>query len=752
MNMKANPNQNQNSTASLRPETAVARIAAFRHRGLLLAALALLAVVPMLSVLQGGFLDWDDPYYVTHNFRIHQLSWGNIVDLFRLNPQNGPIPNGQYTPLAELTLMIEHRMVGLTSWVFHATNLLIHAANVLLVYLLLRKLRADRPWAWLTAALFAVHPLHVESVAWIAERKDVLCALFYLGALILYLHFRETQKLRYYAGAFAAGLFALLSKPMAVTLPAVLVLCDLYLRRPLSDQWKRPWLLPFAGLSLAFAAITVHTHVGYGVIRSGEVGDVAQNVMMASWNFFWFVGKSLWPVGLSAYVPVPPATAATATVYSLALLGVVALIAGLGCYSWRRGLRLVPFGIFFFMAALLPVSRLVPIGIRYMVADRFFYIPGIGFLMLLAYGLVWWVRRPGAWRPGRVAVVAALLLFGGGLTFAQSRVWRSSETLWTHVLKRVPDATVALNGRALAHLDAGRLDQAAAELERSLQADSDFEETWSLRARLAYRQGDLGAAERYLATAEAKRLSPLLGADLKAKLRSAAGDHRGAILALSSYVELQPSAPEFYRGMAWEALHLGEEKNAVACLETAQDLAPAQQAAWERFLAHNDPDWARQPESTRLLAAGIEAFPEAYDFAQAMHFWAQDEDRALQEYNLILVYFEDALACWHRAAAIAGAQCPLSAVDLKNFDRKLGIVAYNKGCILAKSGRADEALAALRQAFRHDAALRENARADTDLAALRQNPDFIELTQSPGALMRRGGLEHVQMASNARTL
>ena len=300
--------------------------------------------------------------------------------------------------------------------------------------------------------------------------------------------------------------------------------------------------------------------------------------------------------------------------------------------------------------------------------------------MLLAYGLVWWVRRPGAWRPGRVAVVAALLLFWGGLTFAQSRVWRSSETLWTHVLKRVPDATVALNGRALAHLDAGRLDQAAAELERSLQADSDFEETWSLRARLAYRQGDLGAAGDFSRRRKPRGLSPLLGADLKAKLRSAAGDHRGAILALSSYVELQPSAPDFYRGWLGRRCIWATSRTPSLVWRRPGNCASGASGIRD-YLSRNDPI-GRASRRWCGCWPRISARSCAYDFAREMRFWVQDEDRALQEYNLILVYFEDALACWHRAAAIAGAQRPLSAVDLKNFDRKLGIVAYNKGCIL----------------------------------------------------------------------
>ncbi|HOO21773.1 MAG TPA: phospholipid carrier-dependent glycosyltransferase [Kiritimatiellia bacterium] len=740
---------NANSLNPAEARTMSHRRRAFR---LALAGLVLLAVVPLLPSLPGKFLDWDDPYYVTHNFRIHQLSWANAADLFRLAPRNGPIPNGQYTPLAELTLMVEHRLAGLTPWVYRATNVAIHALNVLLVYVLLRKLRADRAWAWLTAALFAVHPLHVESVAWIAERKDVLCAFFYLGAMISYLHFRDTGRRWQYLAALAAGVLALLSKPMAVTLPAVLVLCDLYLRRPLAEQWKRPWLLPFAGLSLVFAGITLRTHTGYGIIRGGEVGNVVQNAMMACWNFFWFAGKTVWPVGLTAYVPVPPAGAATTVLYVLALLGVAALAAGLAVYSWRRGLRLVPFGVFFFMVALLPVSRLVPIGIRYMVADRFFYIPGIGFLMLLACGLVRWVRRPGAARPVRIAAVAALVLAWGGLTFAQSRVWRTSETLWTHVLERVPDATVALNGLALARLNDGQLERSDDYLQRSLQADPDFEETWALRSRLAYRQGDLEAAERYLDVAKTKGLSPLLGADIEAKLKSAAGDHQGAILARSAYVELQPAAPEFYRGMAWDALHLGDESQALACLAKAQELAPAVQVEMERFLSANDPEWARQPERVRLLAAGIAVFPAAYDFAQDMHFRVRNEARALKEYDLILANFEEALACWRRAAAAAGEAGPLTAEALSHFGRMLGIAAYNKGCLLAKSGRTDEALAALRRAFEQDASLRANARTDADLAALRENPDFIELTRSPDAGMRRGESLQAQIISNARTL
>ena len=199
-------------------------------------------------------------------------------------------------------------------------------------------------------------------------------------------------------------------------------------------------------------------------------------------------------------------------------------------------------------------------------------------------------------------------------------------------------------------------------------------------------------------------------------------------------------------------MHLGDEKNTVACMVKAQTLASAQQAALGEFLARHDPEWSRQPEQTRLWAAGIDAFRNIYEFAHELHFWANNEARAAVEYDLILAQFEAALACWHRAAAAAGAASPISAAELKNLDRKLGIAAYNKGCILAKGGRTDEALAALRRAFEHDASLRANARMDADLAALRGDPDFIELTESPDAGLRCAGPFRVQIMSNTRML
>ncbi len=242
-------------------------------------------------------------------------------------------------------------------------------------------------------------------------------------------------------------------------------------------------------------------------------------------------------VGLTAYVPVPPAGAATTVLYVLALLGVAALAAGLAAYSRRRGLRLVPFGVFFFMVALLPVSRLVPIGIRYMVADRFFYIPGIGFLMLLACGLVRWVRRPGAARPVRIAAVAALVLAWGGPTFAQSRVWWTSETLWTHVLERVPDATRALNGLGAGPAERRPTGVVRRLSRRSLQADPDFEET-ALRSWAGWRTGRaIWRPRSAIRRGEDQGPSAFAGRGYRSEVEERGGRSPGRHPARSAYVE-----------------------------------------------------------------------------------------------------------------------------------------------------------------------------------------------------------------------
>ena len=267
MNMKANPNQNQSSTASLRPETAVARIAAFRHRGLLLVALALLAFVPYWPTLSNGILGWDDPYYLTENYRVHQLTSATVRDMFRLTPQLGPMPNAQYTPLVELSFAIEHRFFGLEPMVYHATNLALHVANTLLVFVFVLGLWrsrsetdvAARPLAFLVGVFFAVHPLHVESVAWITERKDMLSGFFFLVALVTYLRFVRGRSGWAYGMSLAAMGLGVLSKQMVVSLPLVLLACDHFRMGRLT--WRS--LLektPFFALSAAGAGVAIYTH------------------------------------------------------------------------------------------------------------------------------------------------------------------------------------------------------------------------------------------------------------------------------------------------------------------------------------------------------------------------------------------------------------------------------------------------------------------------------------------------------------
>ncbi len=215
-----------------------------------LAPLVLLIVVvtavPFLGSLDNDFVNWDDGVYVKNNRQIQDLTWPSVQEIF-----SAPLSRA-YTPFTLLSLSLDHAIWGLDPFGYHLTNLLLHLANTLLVFLFIWRLTNHRLPSLVAALLFGVHPLHVESVVWITERKDVLSTLFFLTALLCYLRFRREQRSVFYYVSLALFVIALLSKQMAITLPLVLLLCDFLVGR----AWTRRVFvekLPFFLLSLVFA-------------------------------------------------------------------------------------------------------------------------------------------------------------------------------------------------------------------------------------------------------------------------------------------------------------------------------------------------------------------------------------------------------------------------------------------------------------------------------------------------------------------
>lgn len=398
---------------------------------LLLTAAA--ASVVMAPALKAGFVNWDDPVYLHGNRMIHSLDPHSLKTLFT------SLFEGNYHPVTLLSFSLEYALFGLNPFPYHLSNYLLHILNALLVFFLTRGLFQSRATALFCSLIFAVHPLRVEAVAWISERKEVLSTSFYLGALLAYTRWARRGSGRSFpAVSFALFLLAVLSKPMAVTLPLALFLVDWYLAMPLS---RRTLLLkvPYLVAGAAAAAVTFLAQHGAGAITIQAGGYGWRYPITVFHNLWFYVSRFALPLRLSAFYPYPQ----EAQIVSPGYLAGAALGAGflLSLSPLTRGLREYRLGAWFFLLTILPVLGIVPVGST-PVADRYFYLTGIG----LAWAAAGLLRASKAAFPStnpraRAAGLAALSLWLaalGILTWSRSMVWRDSVSLWSDAAGKYP--------------------------------------------------------------------------------------------------------------------------------------------------------------------------------------------------------------------------------------------------------------------------------------------------------------------------
>jgi tetratricopeptide (TPR) repeat protein len=505
----------------------------FLSKRVLLACLVLIAasVAVYAPVSHFGFVTWDDPEYVVGNVHVSQgLTWqGARWALTSTDEAN-------WHPVTWLSHMLDVQLYGMNAGPQHVTNLVIHILDALLLLGLLYRMTGALGRSTFVAGLFAVHPLHVESVAWISERKDVLSTMFWLLTMWAYVAYvRRPGRGRYLPMLllFALGLMA---KPMLVTLPFVLLLLDFW---PLQRGLELPRLvkekLPLFALAAISSVVTVLAQRHGGAVAGLERLPLGIRLTNAPASYLAYIGKMLWPVRLAAFYPLHASTPVLqVTLGALLLIGVTILAFRAG---QRHGYLLV--GWLWYVGTLIPVIGLVQAGSQSM-ADRYTYVPLIGLFLIAAWGAPELVAR---WRYGRVAIPVAavcVLLMCTALARAQVGYWSDSAALWQHALEVTEDNYVAhaslgkvlldegKAGEAIPHFTEtlriqpnyveaknnlgmalawrGKLDEAAQQFAGALRIKPDFPEAQSNLGMVLMSQGKLDeAAQRF---AEALRIKP----------------------------------------------------------------------------------------------------------------------------------------------------------------------------------------------------------------------------------------------------
>lgn len=404
--------------------------------------------------LHYGFTNWDDPSYVLENPHVKNLNGESIRYLFS-NPSAS-----NYHPLTMISLGIDYKnspgdknrpgiVENLDASRFHSTNILLHIINIVLVWLFIYML-AGRRWimATITAGLFAIHPMHIESVAWIAERKDVLYTMFLLFGLIVYLRYLESKKLIWLIPVFTFYILSLLSKPAAVIFPLILMAVDYYKCRTFNIKTLGE-KIPFLLLSVLFGIITVMIQ-SQDAIAEMKVFTLFQRIMFASYGFIMYIIKLVVPFSISAYYPYPTTIAGGPVPWFYYVTPILVVVLGVAVYLSLRKTRVLLFGLLFYFFSVMLVLQFVSVGTAIM-ADRYTYLSSVGIFFIIGYFTDrGFTGKTSAWYPVRWLVagaVACMVLYNIVVSTGQVKVWENSETLWTDVIEKYPSSEVAYKNR-----------------------------------------------------------------------------------------------------------------------------------------------------------------------------------------------------------------------------------------------------------------------------------------------------------------
>jgi tetratricopeptide (TPR) repeat protein len=386
---------------------------------------------------------WDDSIYVIQNQLLHDLSWQGIVNIFAYGDDFQKTVNN-YHPLTIVSLAVNYKVSGLSPASFHATNMVLHGFNAILAFLFVYFLSNRKMWpAVITGLFFAVHPMHIESVAWVSERKDVLYTFFFLAGLIAYLKYLEDNKVWKLALVFMLFVFSCLSKAMAVPFPLILLLVDYFLRRKFS--WKLIIeKIPFFIIAMVIGIMSVHLQ-SISAINKFETFTLFQRIMHASFGFFSYIIKFFNPSDLSAFYPYPAITTTgllplpfrIAPYFFLLVAGVLAWTAT------RKGEtpRVIVFGILFYFFTIALVLQFLSVG-KAIMADRYTYIPYIGLSFILGMVIDYYIHRKSSLKYigyGLAAVSLFMCIVFSVMTYSHIKVWKNDITLWSNALAQYPD-------------------------------------------------------------------------------------------------------------------------------------------------------------------------------------------------------------------------------------------------------------------------------------------------------------------------
>lgn len=450
--------------------------------GIICVVLAAIVWVVFSQTLGHGFVNYDDGDYVynhpviTSGLTLRGVQWA-FTHAHAAN----------WHPVTTISHMLDCQLYGLQPGGHHLTNVLLHGAAAILLFLALQQLTATRWPSAFVAALFAIHPLRVESVAWISERKDVLSGVFFMLVLWTYAHYvradqrHARQSRRWYIAAILFFALGLMCKPTLVTLPFVLLLLDYWPLRRFAPQagkhndlarWRQLTVekIPFFVLAVASCVTTVLAQqTAEAVVPVSEL-NMVDRFGNAATSYVIYIAQMIWPARLAAIYP-----EANLNIVEAGLAFLVLLLLSVTFFIWRRNYPFLLIGWLWFLGMLVPMIGIIQVGPQAR-ADRYTYLPLIGLYLLATWGTMALVSNWGRRRELLIGVAVSIIAGLMAISYFQTSTWRNSETMWHQALAHTSRNQIAENSLGKALVKEGRLDEAAVHFQKALDIYPDYAE------------------------------------------------------------------------------------------------------------------------------------------------------------------------------------------------------------------------------------------------------------------------------------
>ncbi len=541
-------------------------IAAVGYEKYVLPLVLAATLIVFLPSLQNKFVNLDDTQYVLENPVIKEISLENLKTIFSEQFV------GNFQPVTMLSYMLDHQFFGLDPFGYHLTNLLFHLLGTWLVFLIIKKLSGSGRIAFITSFLFGIHPLHVESVAWIAERKDVLYGFFFLWALYLYLSSPSLKGENTVLTPLRAGailflfLLSLLSKAQAVVLPVVFFAVDFLIKRKFSKKMILE-KIPFFLLAVAFGLIAIQVQGKAGAMQTFQYFPFYERMLFSCYALMTYLHKLILPLDLSCFYPYPETDDKINTVWvylSPAVLLALALIV----WKYFRDSKVVVFGIAFFLITIVLVLQLLPIGDA-LYADRYTYIPSIGLFFIAAHYLV-----PVLKKKITGVLVGACLLGYSYLSFERTKDWHDSIALYTDAIDNGYKAAILYNNRGAVLADSGKNEEALKDFVNLVSLKPRYPNGWRHKGLLHVRLKQNEEAIHSFSEAIKYYPDDFTNYLSRGTVYVQKNDFENALKDFTKIIELQPSSGEGYYARSEAYGKSNRLPEALADINKAIEFAP----------------------------------------------------------------------------------------------------------------------------------------------------------------------------------